>query len=980
MKMKQRIGPRVLVIIASCFLSWSAYCQAHYQFKQFSLREGLEQSQVLAIEEDKYGHLFVGLQGGGVNYFNGITFTKPAFAHSESDRFFMRMHQVKELDKLLAISQSGNFYTVSPDSLIKIDLQLPESVSKKGSFIKYPAVWQGRLYSISSNGDLFILQKTYKWKFLATLPLAEKAYVSCFTTSAEKLYIGTTTGNLYSYSRAGFKLEVSLPEKNTIRDVATSDNSLLIGTNRGLYQKNADNTIQLSKLEVRRLLYHKEKNTIWLAGPHGLFAGNLNTEPTFKKALDIETHTLYMDKQGIIWAGTMGAGLFQITSNFVHYNHKQGLSHPVIMALGKDKLNRIWAGTQNNGFQLIGTDGKLSKTYLPQTEHPAQNPMANTISVMHPDRNGGMWLGTSAGLVHYNSTLEHTQWLTSNTLKNTRAMACASDNRNNLWVGYSEGITVIKPDGTEESIVLHDSIKYFTTWALHYDSLTNYVYAGTNKGTYQIHAANKKVNFIGPEVGLSIANSKGFIVVGSETGLAVYNSALEPLASLDQTSGIPSGFVYSVTKDEKENLWLGTAHGLVKVILNQSGKIEETLTYTDKHGFDALESNHGANLFDGQQLWIGTIDGVYAFNPNELPKPSLSPQIIQVSTQGKNPEAVLPASLLNNSNSSPVLHYKQNQIRFKFSVADRYFADQIEYKYKLEGRDKQFSAPTKETSTSFAGLAPGSYSFILRAGLPTGQYKEISYPFTIEAPFYQKPLFIIFSSVLGLALLFTGIRYRTHYKLEQANQKHLLREQTLNEIRKEIARDFHDEMGNRLVRIINYANMLKISPAENNTELIEKVESSARQLYGGTRDFIWSLNPENDSLAEVAAYIADFGARLFEEKKISFYTQMDLGNAITLPAGHSREIVLILKEAMTNIFKHAGASKVHLKVNQDKGNICWQLADNGVGIAEPENHYGRGLENMRTRAKKLKGKLILEDNSPTGTSISLTIPLNAHAI
>jgi glucose-6-phosphate-specific signal transduction histidine kinase len=91
-------------------------------------------------------------------------------------------------------------------------------------------------------------------------------------------------------------------------------------------------------------------------------------------------------------------------------------------------------------------------------------------------------------------------------------------------------------------------------------------------------------------------------------------------------------------------------------------------------------------------------------------------------------------------------------------------------------------------------------------------------------------------------------------------------------VRKDIARDFHDEMGNQLTRIINYVSLLKMNgkSGPNHEDLYRKVEESAKYLFNGTRDFIWSIDPGNDELSKLFLHIRDFGEKLFEEKGISF--------------------------------------------------------------------------------------------------------------
>ena len=171
-------------------------------------------------------------------------------------------------------------------------------------------------------------------------------------------------------------------------------------------------------------------------------------------------------------------------------------------------------------------------------------------------------------------------------------------------------------------------------------------------------------------------------------------------------------------------------------------------------------------------------------------------------------------------------------------------------------------------------------------------------------------------------ILFLRVRQRVNriVMLERIRQK----EQ--ENLRKEIARDFHDEMGNQLTRIINYVSLLKLSANGNGNghgngngnghDLYTKVEDSAKYLYTGTRDFIWSIDPVNDELSKLFIHIRDFGEKLFEEKNINFRAFNGVKEKIKLPYGFSREANLIFKEAMTNAFKSSQAHNVTLNLEE----------------------------------------------------------------
>lgn len=199
-------------------------------------------------------------------------------------------------------------------------------------------------------------------------------------------------------------------------------------------------------------------------------------------------------------------------------------------------------------------------------------------------------------------------------------------------------------------------------------------------------------------------------------------------------------------------------------------------------------------------------------------------------------------------------------------------------------------------------------------------------------------------------------------------------------LRKEIARDFHDEMGNQLSRIINYVSLLRLNgkTGMSQVDLFAKVEGSAKYLYSGTRDFIWSIDPVNDELSKLFIHLRDFGEKLFEEKSINFRAYNEVREKIKLPYGFSRQANLIFKEAMTNAFKYSEAHNVKLVLRGQDENYELIFEDDGVGFALDKVQSANGLQNIQDRAVRINGilrihseKNELTGEKRTGTSISL---------
>jgi signal transduction histidine kinase len=261
---------------------------------------------------------------------------------------------------------------------------------------------------------------------------------------------------------------------------------------------------------------------------------------------------------------------------------------------------------------------------------------------------------------------------------------------------------------------------------------------------------------------------------------------------------------------------------------------------------------------------------------------------------------------------------------------------------------------------------------------------KIFYTFTVKAPFYQSASFIagIIIFVAGSITLLMYLRVRQRVKNMIETERIRIKEQ--ESLRKEIARDFHDEMGNQLTRIINYVSLLKLNgntglngnKANGHYDLYSKVEESAKFLYTGTRDFIWSIDPVNDELSKLFVHIRDFGEKLFEEKGIDFRAFDEVKEKLKLPYGFSREANLIFKEAMTNAFKYSQANNATLTLKRTDSRFEMVFEDDGIGFNTDQIGKTNGLKNIRERADRVGSVLRIHSESGKGTRITLDFTLN----
>ncbi len=219
-------------------------------------------------------------------------------------------------------------------------------------------------------------------------------------------------------------------------------------------------------------------------------------------------------------------------------------------------------------------------------------------------------------------------------------------------------------------------------------------------------------------------------------------------------------------------------------------------------------------------------------------------------------------------------------------------------------------------------------------------------------------------------------RYHIAKTIQKIKAREKIRKEETGKIRKILARDFHDDMGNKLASITVLTSTLDLlikDKSEQLKDVLQNLESISKDLFSGTKSFIWSMDPQSDNMKEIMTYINHFAMDLLKNSGITFNTnpQMDeMPDKIILPMGSSRQIYFIFKEALTNAMVHSGATNIQLNFRMDKVKNQFQieLSDNGSGLKEKRS-FGKGLYNMEERAQRIDCRLTYFNNKNGGFNV-----------
>ncbi len=220
----------------------------------------------------------------------------------------------------------------------------------------------------------------------------------------------------------------------------------------------------------------------------------------------------------------------------------------------------------------------------------------------------------------------------------------------------------------------------------------------------------------------------------------------------------------------------------------------------------------------------------------------------------------------------------------------------------------------------------------------------------------------LFPMIIGAGNTFFAERNRMNRRLRKANDEieHLAKMAE----RERIARDLHDVLGHTLSVITlksELAGKLIERDPERAGKEIREVEQISRQALSDVRDAIRGYRSQG-----LAAELAQAKATL---ETAGLAVQCDAATTVKLAAVQESVLSLAVREAVTNVVRHAHASSCRLRLEQQNGSFRLQIQDDGVGAFNGE---GNGLRGMRERVEMLGGTL--DRSTESGTTLTITLP------
>ncbi len=682
---------------------------------------------------------------------------------------------------------------------------------------------------------------------------------------------------------------------------------------------------------------------------------------------------------------------------FINKENRESLFNNSVQTIFTDRQGIVWINCYNGGINKYGKDEKNFSFY--RNENGNRNSLSsNVVKSLTEDKEGNIWIGTSGGGLNFlnlhsnNFRRFDLRELTNGTKGNNFVQSLSFDGKNNLWIGTFSGVIIFNPSSGKadllkaklngklvpinfsvESIFIDENKIYFGTagYGLFVFNRTNkqmekidlgppetvnYIltilndsennlWIGTFGGLLKIDSKGRK-NFFryNEKIKSSLSNNyvfsiledkKGTLWIGTSNGLNKFNKVHNTFKHYFEKDGLPNGVINSMVQDNSGSIWISTNKGISKFDINDG-------SFTNYDVSDGM----GGNIFSreaflmaaNRKIYFGGYEGLTYFSPDEMELSNYNPPVY-ITGLSANQNGV--EKKIYPENEKVNLSFDENYLKINFASLDFASPHKNKYKYKLEGFDKNWTYSGKPASVIYSSLPPGNYILKIKGSNNDGIWSKniATLAISVAPPFWKTFPFISGAAVFifFLALLFHKIRVKQ--KINSALTIERIRNEEHEKIKRKTALDFHDELGHRLTRISLLTEIIRRkidTTSPTITTLLDKIYENSFLLYNGTKDFIWSIDPQKDSLYELLVRLKDFGDDLFSETDIYFEVAGISDELKTTPLSQDwrRHIALIFKEGMNNSLKYAGGKRVLLNSFIHNNEITISLVDDGIGIAD----------------------------------------------
>ncbi len=606
---------------------------------------------------------------------------------------------------------------------------------------------------------------------------------------------------------------------------------------------------------------------------------------------------------------------------------------------------RVYLLATSRGLMVADLDQLTLRPASDRMELPLEL-MVKSITCLARDGKGHIWIGTwSQGLyrLHPDGTLvrfQHRATDPTHSLPMNGILDLLVARNGDVWVGLNDGGGLVRLPGGEGPADTHfqatgtDALYAVVTSLA--EAADGTLWAGTHQGG---------VNALDPATGA--------------------------IRTYTRSDGLPSDRIRRLAIDARGRLWAITTAGPAYLPQGTQRFVPlnppDGMAAGDFVAMQALLANGDLALVNNELvLLIGTAE-----RPAERPVP----EVIVVRAQHPGGELFMPTS-----KGTLQLPFNRRAMALEAAALGDAAVGRIQFNYFVEGISAEPLPIGGDGRLELIDLPRGQHRIAIRASSDGQHWSITPAVFTVEVlpPFWATWWFRVALLLLIAAIVWIMVRTYVRDRLEKQRIA-FEKEQALLAERMRIASDMHDDLGGGLTALKLHSDMaLRTENDPSKRRHLEHLSASAGDLIASMRQIIWTMDEEQRGLADLVAYCSNFARRYLSEHGLGCAVEADgPWPPIQLGSEQRRSILLVIKEALHNVVKHAQASNVRLSMRMDGGALVVKITDDGQGM-NGAHSGGNGLRNMRRRLDLLGGELVIAAAPDQGTRVEMRAPLDRH--
>jgi ligand-binding sensor domain-containing protein/signal transduction histidine kinase len=962
---------------------------AQYRFDNWTADEGLPQNSVSAILQTRDGYLWLTTAAGLVR-FDGLRFT--VFDKSNTKGLtsvrFSSLFEDEEGSLWIGTEDGGlTRYHTGVFATYTTQDGLPHN--------RILAIWG------EERGGLLILTASglVRWQHDQFLPYQAAAGISinqfCYRVRSGAFWCSDTAGlhRIKDDQISTYTIRDGLSSLNVSTVYEDRQGNVWIGTaNAGLNRLQQGRFTHFTTKdglpkEPIRSIYQDRQGNLWLATQGGALCqlqnGRFVTYATTDPLIGNIIPPFYEDREGNLWLGSADHGLRRLRKEVIAFHSVDGqLSQTKPYPLLEDHAGDMWIGTLGGGLYRY-KEGTF-------THYPSPGGSYRTVSALFEDRDGRLWIGGTSAL----SSFKNGRFVENKSrfgLTSELVRVILQDRAGRYWVGTDHGL--IKYENERAAVyTAKDGLADDDVIALLEDH-TGRVWIGTRGGLSRFQdgefvSFNEQNGLPSNHVRALYEDADGTLWIGTyDGGLGRLRDGRFTRYTVAQ--GLFNSGVFAILEDTRGNLWMSCNRGIYSVSKQQlndfaAGKIPAitSVAYGKPDGLLNSECNGnrqpaGWHARDGR-LWFPTQGGVAVVDP------------AAISSNPYPPPVVIEEALLDGKAISPQavqINPGQENLEIGYTALSFIKPENVRFKYKLAGVDKDWVEAGARRRAYYAHLPPGAYTFKVIAANSDGVWNNdgASLSLIVRPPFWRTwwflTLMILF--VTGIAILVHErrlVRLRRAHAAQESFSRQLIESQEQH--RKKVAGELHDSLGQSLA-IIKSRAALSLSQPEDHEKVIEQMEeisAAAVHAIEEVREIAYNLRPYQLDRLGLTRALETMLKKTVDSNVIKLKLEIDEIDGI-FEKESEINLYRIVQESVSNILKHADATEARVAIKKDEREIEISIQDNGKGF-NPEaaslreaGRGGFGLFGIAERVRMMRGQHVVDSAPGSGTTVTIKFDL-----